>query len=144
MFPFNRWTEIRKIKDTTYTISKLKIDTEYVFRSIAVNEVGPSPPSPISPPIRLVPKVETEAPSVREPLQDIVSELNKEVTLSCVFGGIPEPNVTWKKNGKVFASSSIRYENRDAKYIIEKTTIQTEATHVWQQMRRAPLRHRVD
>jgi len=100
-----------------------------VFRSTAVNEVGPSPPSPISPPIRLVPKVETEAPSVREPLQDIVSELNKEVTLSCVFGGIPEPNVTWKKNGKVFESTSIRYENRVAKYIIEKTTIETEATY---------------
>ncbi|XP_043063754.1 titin isoform X2 [Drosophila ficusphila] len=124
-----KWTEIRKIKDTTYTISKLKIDTEYVFRSIAVNEVGPSPPSPLSPPIRLVPKIETEAPSVREPLQDVVSELDKEVTLSCVFGGIPEPKVTWKKNGKVFESSGIRYENRVAKYIIEKTTIETEATY---------------
>jgi len=124
-----RWTEIRKIKDTTYTISKLKIDTEYVFRSIAVNEVGPSPPSPLSPPIRLVPKVENEAPSVREPLQDVVSELDKEVTLSCVFGGIPEPKVTWKRNGQVFESSSIRYENRVAKYTIEKTTIETEATY---------------
>ncbi|TDG44139.1 hypothetical protein AWZ03_009416, partial [Drosophila navojoa] len=124
-----KWTEIRKIKDTTYTISKLKIDTEYVFRSIAVNEVGPSPPSPISSPIRLVPKIETEAPSVREPLQDIVSDLNKEVTMSCVFGGIPEPTVTWKKNGQVFESSSLRYENRVAKYTIEKTTIETEATY---------------
>lgn len=110
-------------------ISKLKIDTEYVFRSIAVNEVGPSPPSPISPPIRLVPKVVTEAPSVREPLQDIISELNKEVTLSCVFGGIPEPTIKWKKNGQVIESSSLRYENRVAKYVIEKTTIETEATY---------------
>lgn len=92
--------------------------------------MGPSPPSPISPPIRLVPKVETEAPSVREPLQDITSELNKEVTLSCVFGGIPEPTVTWKKNGQVIEStSSWRYENRVAKYVIEKTTIETEATY---------------
>lgn len=76
-----------------------------------------------------MPKVETEAPSVREPLQDIVSDLNKEVTLSCVFGGIPEPSVTWKKNGQVFESSSLRYENRVAKYTIEKTTIETEATY---------------
>ena len=37
--PFYRWTEIRKIKDTTFTLSKLIIDTDYVFRSIAVNEV---------------------------------------------------------------------------------------------------------
>ncbi|KAH8274487.1 hypothetical protein KR018_006840, partial [Drosophila ironensis] len=125
-----KWTEIKQIKDTTYTISKLKIDTEYVFRSIAVNEVGPSAPSPISPPIRLVPKVETEAPSVREPLQDVTTELDKEVTLSCVFGGIPEPKVTWKRNGQVIdSSSSICYENRVAKYIIEKTTIETEATY---------------
>lgn len=49
--------------------------------------------------------------------------------MSCVFGGIPEPTVTWKKNGKVFESSSVRYENRVAKYTIEKTTIETEATY---------------
>lgn len=52
------------------------------------------------------------------------------MTLSCVFGGIPEPTVTWKKNGQVIeSSSSLRYENRVAKYIIEKTTIETEATY---------------
>uniref|UniRef100_A0A0K8VP60 Titin n=2 Tax=Bactrocera latifrons TaxID=174628 RepID=A0A0K8VP60_BACLA len=124
-----RWIEIRKIKDTTYTISKLKIDTEYVFRAIAVNEVGPSPPSPLSPPIRLVAEVKKEKPTVQEPLQDIVTELNKEITLSCVFGGIPEPKVTWKKNGKVITTKSIRYENRVSKYTIEKTTIETEATY---------------
>lgn len=124
-----RWTEIRKIKDTTYTLSKLVIDTEYVFRSIAVNEVGPSPPSPLSPPIRLVAEVKKEKPTVQEPLQDITTEHDKEITLSCVFGGVPEPKVVWKKNGKVIQTKTMRYENRVAKYTIEKTTVEDEAEY---------------
>lgn len=111
----------------------MKIDTEYVFRAIAVNEVGPSPPSPLTPPIRLVAEFKKEKPSVQEPLQDIITELDKEITLSCVFGGIPEPKVTWKRNGKVIETieekENIRYENRVSKYIIKKTTIETEATY---------------
>lgn len=106
------------------------VDTEYVFRSIAVNEVGPSPPSPLSPPIRLVAQVKKEKPTVQEPLQDITTEPNKEVTLSCVFGGVPEPKVVWKKNGKVIeTTTTMIYENRVAKYTIKKTTQETEAEY---------------
>ena len=105
------------------------IDKEYVFRAIAVNEVGPSPPSPLSPPIRLVAEVKKEKPTVQEPLQDITTEHNKEITLSCVFGGIPEPKVVWKRNGQVIQTKTIRYENRVAKYTIEKTTMEDEAQY---------------
>lgn len=110
-------------------MTKLKIDSEYVFRVIAVNEVGRSPPSALSPPIKIVPEKKNEKPTVQEPLQDIVTELNKQITLSCIFGGIPEPKVTWKKNGQTFESESIRYENRVSKYTIEKTIIETEASY---------------
>lgn len=107
----------------------MKIDTEYVFRSIAVNEVGPSPPSPMSPPVRLVAQVKKEKPTVQEPLQDITSETNKEITLSCVFGGVPEPKVSWKKNGKIIETTTMTYENRIAKYTIQKTTSDSEAEY---------------
>uniref|UniRef100_A0A1A9UCU1 Titin n=1 Tax=Glossina austeni TaxID=7395 RepID=A0A1A9UCU1_GLOAU len=124
-----KWTEIRQIKDTTYTLYKLQIDTEYVFRTVAVNEVGPSPPSPLSSPIHLRPQVQKEKPTVQEPLQNVVTEPSKEVTLSCIFGGIPEPKIIWKRNGQVFETSTMRYENRVAKYTIERTTIETEAEY---------------
>ncbi|KAL9904483.1 titin-like [Glossina fuscipes fuscipes] len=124
-----KWTEIRKIKDTTYTLYKLQIDTEYVFRTVAVNEVGPSPPSPVSSPIHLRPQVQKEKPTVQEPLQNVVTEPSKEVTLSCIFGGIPEPKIIWKRNGQVFETSTMRYENRVAKYTIDKTTIETEGEY---------------
>lgn len=127
--PIFRWTEIRKIKDTTFTLSKLIIDTEYVFRSIAVNEVGPSPPSPLSPSIRLVAEVKKEKPTIQEPLQDVTTQPGKDVTLSCVFGGVPEPKVVWKKNGKIIETKTMRYENRVAKYTIEKTTVEEEAEY---------------
>lgn len=126
-----RWIEIREIKDTTYTLTKLKVDTEYVFRSTAVNEVGPSPPSPLSSPIRLKAQITKEKPSIQEPLHDVNVEPNKPFTLSCIFGGVPEPQVTWQHNQQVISSSSksLHYEKRVAKYIIEKSSIECEGEY---------------
>lgn len=124
----DKWTEIRKIKDTSYTLSKLVIDEEYVFRSIAVNEVGPSPPSPLSPSI-FIGKPELEfKPAIEEPLQDITSELNKTVTLSCIFSGNPAPTVKWTKDKTIIKSETMTYENFVSKYTIT-TTEETEGTY---------------
>lgn len=124
----DKWTEIRKIKDTTYTLSKLVIDEEYIFRSIAVNEVGPSPPSPMSPTILMgKPKLEFK-PSVQEPLQDTTSELDKTVTLSCIFSGSPAPTVQWTKDKTIIKSETMTYENYVSKYTIT-TTEETEGTY---------------
>lgn len=108
----------------------MKIEREYVFRTIAVNEVGSSPPSPISTVIKILPKKKDEPPIVQEGLQNITSETNKKIILSCVFGGFPIPQVTWYKNDTIITSKSIiTYENRIAKLIIENTTIEDEATY---------------
>lgn len=100
-----------------------------MFRVSAVNEVGKSEPSSPSGYMKVSKPVKEEAPFIQEPLSDIETGPKKSVTLSCVIGGTPSPNITWYKNGKEFKTKTMTYENRVAKYIIEETTEETTSTY---------------
>lgn len=100
-----------------------------MFRVSAVNEVGKSEPSSPSAYMKVSKPVKEEAPFIQEPLSDIETGPKKSVTLSCVIGGTPTPNITWYKNGKEFKTKTMTYENRVAKYIIEETTEETTSTY---------------
>ncbi len=123
------WTKIKQISNTSTKITKLKTNSEYIFRAIAVNEVGESPPSPTSPYIKITAPLSKEAPVIQEPLTDIFIGYKQKVTLSCIVGGVPTPEITWKKNNETFESKTIVYENRVAKYTIDETTETSEATY---------------
>lgn len=64
-----------------------------------------------------------------ESLKDIMVGLNKSVTLSCVVGGAPIPEISWFKNNQGFASRLVSYENRNAKFTIESTTESSAGTY---------------
>lgn len=123
------WTQITQITDTTFKVDKLKSDKEYEFRVLAVNSVGPSPPSPSSDFLRLTAPFDKEEPTIVEPLTDRCVGLRERIVLSTVIGGAPEPTVTWYKNKKIIKTEDFTYENRVTKYIIEETTIETEAEY---------------
>lgn len=123
------WTQITQIDDTSYKVDKLRSDTEYVFRVFAVNSVGASPPSPVSEFIRLTAPFDKEEPSILEPLTDRFVSLKEKVVLSSLIGGVPEPTITWYRNEEIIETEHITYENRLTKYIIEETTIETEAEY---------------
>lgn len=123
------WTKIKQISDTSFKITKLKTNSEYIFRTIAVNEVGESPPSPTSAYIKITAPLSKEAPVIQEPLTDVFVGYKQKVTLSCIVGGVPTPEITWKKDNKTFKSETTVYENRVAKYTIEETTESSEATY---------------
>lgn len=110
-----------KISTTTYTLTEVTKDTELNFRVTAVNEIGPSSPSDESS-AKITRPVEKEKPVFSESLKDISVGLNKSITLSCVVGGFPVPEITWFKNDQAFATRFISYENRMAKFVIESTT----------------------
>lgn len=60
----------------------------------------------------------TQPPSVEKPLVDIVCGPNEDVELSCIFGGIPQPKVSWSKDGKKLKTAKATYENRVATLVI--------------------------
>ncbi|CAK9803493.1 sls [Anthophora plagiata] len=123
------WTKVTEtIIETTHKVTKLTTNKEYTFRVTAVNEVGPGETSPTSSYIKISKPTVVEPPTVLEPLKSIVIGLGETVTLSCVIGGTPTPEITWLKNNEPFEDSSITYENRVAKYTISKTTETSSAT----------------
>lgn len=122
------WKKVTKIIDTTYKLTELIKDTELRFRVTAVNEIGQSPPSPTST-AKICKPVKKEPPTFTESLKDVTIGLNKSLMLSCVVGGVPIPEVMWFKNNQPFASKSISYESRYAKYTIDTTTESTAATY---------------
>lgn len=124
------WTQITQITDTTYTVSQLRTNSEYIFRTVARNQVGSSPPSPSSTHILIAAPLTKEKPTIQEPLVDVVIGLQQRLTLTCIVGGSPAPQITWFKNGQSLpANENIVYENRVARYIIEETSSTSEATY---------------
>lgn len=94
----------------------------------AVNEIGSSETSEPST-ATIAKPVKKEKPVFTEPLKDITVGLNKPLTLSCVVGGVPIPEVSWYKNDQPFASSCVTYENRNAKFMTESTTVNVAGTY---------------
>ena len=109
-------------------MTELKKDTELNFRVTAINEIGPSEASDPSK-AKIARPVKKEKPAFTEPLKDVSVGLSKSATLSCIVSGFPVPEVSWYKNDQVFASRSVTYENRNAKFTIESTTEASAGTY---------------
>lgn len=91
-----RWTKVTEtVTETTHKVTKLTTNKEYTFRVTAVNEEGPGETSPKSPYVKISKPSTTVPPVVLEPLKDIVVGLKETVTLSCIIGGTPMPEITW-------------------------------------------------
>lgn len=126
-----KWTKItEKITETTYKVTKLTKNSEYTFRVTAVNEVGPSPPSPQSEYIKIVAPAKKEPPTITEPLKDVTVGPGQSVTLTCVISGNPTPTIKWFRNKKVVTTTkTITYENRIAKYVIDEANEESVGTY---------------
>lgn len=118
------WTKISNKTDISFTVGNLTYDHEYMFRVTAVNRAGQSEPSKESEKIRTRKPTQPERPSVQEKLTDITACLASSIVLTCVFSGVPEPDIKWFKDDKRI-EESLTYTNHTAKYVVEKTTEQT-------------------
>lgn len=91
-----RWTKVvETIKETTHKVTKLTTNKEYIFRVTAANEAGPGETSPTSPYIKITKPLVAEPPIILEPLKSVVVGLGETVSLTCVIGGTPAPEITW-------------------------------------------------
>lgn len=127
---YSSWTTIDEIKETSYNVTNLKNNEEYVFHVIAFNEVGPSEPSDNSKYIKTSSPTTDEAPVIQEPLKDQVVGLKQQLTLSCIIGGVPAPEIKWYRNNQHFRNKFISYENRVAKYVITETHENCSGTYM--------------
>lgn len=99
-------------------MSKLKTGSSYRFRVLAVNEVGVSEASECTEYI-LVQKIsKSQAPTVEKPLKDVVGEPGQDLQLICIFGGVPQPKVSWLKDGNKLKTAKATYENRVATLMV--------------------------
>ncbi|PSN52174.1 Titin [Blattella germanica] len=129
------WIKVNEdfnIVETTHKVVNLVHNVEYMFKVTAFNDIGPSPPSDPTRYIKITAPVAAEPPVIQEPLKSIVSGLKQSVTLSCVIGGIPEPQIKWLRDGRSFKNKNITYENRIAKYVITETTENSAGTYTCQ------------
>lgn len=58
---------------------------------------------------------------MEKPLKDSVSEPNEDIELTCIFGGVPEPKVTWLKDTKKLKTARATYINRVATLVVTAT-----------------------
>ncbi|KAJ4429601.1 hypothetical protein ANN_21787, partial [Periplaneta americana] len=126
------WIKVNEnfsIVETTHKVVNLEHNMEYMFKVTALNEVGPSPPSHNTRYIKISAPVAAEPPTIQEPLKSVVCGLKQTITLSCVIGGVPEPEIKWTKDGRSFKNKSMTYENRIAKYVITETTEKSAGTY---------------
>lgn len=80
---------------TTHKVTKLTHDAEIMFRVAAENQVGRGPNSNSTRYVRISTPVDAEPPVIQESLKDSSVGLGKSITLECVIGGIPLPEVKW-------------------------------------------------
>ncbi|XP_054276640.1 titin-like [Macrosteles quadrilineatus] len=121
---FMEWHEVQEtITTTTHKVTNLTHDAEIMFRVSAENEVGRGPKSPSTKYVRITTPVAAEPPVIQEHLQDTTVGLNQNITLQCVVGGTPLPEIKWYRNGKpIPKSKKMTYENRVATYSMEKAS----------------------
>lgn len=102
-------------------MESLKTKSSYRFRVFAVNEVGVSESSQLTDYIKIEKVSKTQPPTVEKPLKNLIGEPNEDLELVCIFGGIPQPKVTWLKDGKKLKTAKATYENRVATLAVNAT-----------------------
>lgn len=117
-----RWTSIENIKSTQRRIENLHMNSSYRFRVFAVNEVGVGESSEITEFIRIETTIKEGPPTVEKALRDTVAAPDERVELTCIFGGVPVPAVTWTRNGSPLPRGSGTFRERVATLALAAAT----------------------
>ncbi|KFM78022.1 Titin, partial [Stegodyphus mimosarum] len=130
-----RWSTYNEkftIEQPFTKVDNLKQGEEYMFRVIAVNEVGKSDPSPGTKYILVQELKAGEPPAIIEHLQPTTCGLKKPAQMSCRISGQPPPTIKWLKNGKeliILKNITTTYENQLATLKIAETTEKSAGTY---------------
>lgn len=117
------------MNDTAYTLSNISPDEWYVFRAIAINKAGRSKPSDESEYLQLRKFLVQEAPVIQKHLEDTNVTRNKDLILSCIISGVPEPTIEWFKNDEKINGNLSTFCNRTAKIVMKNITENSSGTY---------------
>ena len=93
--------------ETSTTVPDLKEGQQYEFRVRAINKAGPSQPSDATKPI--IAKCRFVKPFITgDQLKNIVIKKGQQFVYKITYGGEPEPEVKWEKDGKVVTADGDR------------------------------------
>lgn len=110
------WTKAKEITDPNCLDAKvdgLKENGQYEFRVRAVNKAGPGEPSDTTKPI--IAKCRFVKPFIiGDGLKNIVVKKNQVIKYDIKYGGEPEPEVKWLKDGQIIT------EDGDQRITIDK------------------------
>ncbi|XP_031623079.1 twitchin-like isoform X2 [Contarinia nasturtii] len=105
------WVKKKRVpaSKTSTTVDDLKEGQQYEFRVRAVNKAGPGEPSDATKPI--VAKCRFVKPFITgDQLKTIIIKKGQQFKYDIRYGGEPEPEVKWEKDGKVLASDGDRFK----------------------------------
>lgn len=103
------WVKKKKVpaSQTSCTVDDLKEGQQYEFRIRAVNKAGPGEPSDATKPI--IAKCRFVKPFIiGDELKPIIIKKGQVIKYDIRFGGEPEPEVKWEKDGKELKSDGDR------------------------------------
>ncbi|XP_029473326.1 LOW QUALITY PROTEIN: hemicentin-1 [Rhinatrema bivittatum] len=64
------------------------------------------------------------APTIEDGPQTVTAHINESVVLECIVKGVPNPRITWRKDGVILAGNNARYK------ISENGSLHIHSTHV--------------
>lgn len=103
------WVKKKRVpaSETSTTVDGLKEGTQYEFRIRAVNKAGPGEPSDATKPI--IAKSRFVKPFIiGDALKPIIIKKGQIIKYDIRYGGEPEPEVKWEKDGKPVAADGDR------------------------------------
>lgn len=117
------WVKTKRVpaSETSTTVDGLKEGTQYEFRVRAVNKQGESEPSESTKPI--IAKCRFVKPFIiGDQLKPIIIKKGQQIKYDIRYGGEPEPEVKWEKDGKEIVPDSAERITIDK---LERNTVLT-------------------
>uniref|UniRef100_A0A1I7X1V7 Receptor protein-tyrosine kinase n=1 Tax=Heterorhabditis bacteriophora TaxID=37862 RepID=A0A1I7X1V7_HETBA len=97
------------LDETSFTITGLKSDSEYLVRVSAVNKAGRGPESEPSDAIKCEQKLLQAKPSFISTPEEIIAIKNSKTKLITEYKGHPSPEVHWYRNKKEIFSGKLQW-----------------------------------
>ncbi|XP_066497735.1 myosin binding protein Ca [Hoplias malabaricus] len=117
----SEWVQANEtpVEKNMYRVRGLQVGEKYLFRVVAVNIAGRSPPAEITQGVTI--REITEHPKIRLPRQlrtKFIKKVGEKVNLVIPFQGKPRPTVTWTKDGAPLDTSMVNVRTTEVDTIL--------------------------